>query len=456
MDEAAQDAANLTPLGLLFIAVMGILTFTFPRRFAVMPLLITTAYMPLGQQFVIAGLHFQFFRVLLLLGICRVLSKNEGADMFLTPLDRTFIWWGFAGILLGTFAKFGWDRFVNRTGECFNAFAAYFLFRCWIRSLEDVIKTVEVLALLIVPMALSMLVEKFTGRNIFYVLGGVPEFTAIREGKLRCQAAFRHPILAGTYGATLFPLFVGLWFQRRVKRWIPIAGIGASLIVAMAASSSGALLAAIAAVIGTALWVIRCKMRLVRWGIVLTIVGLAMVMKAPVWYLIARMSDLTGGTGWHRSNLIDQAIMHFDEWWLVGSTVTKHWAPNGEVFKSDPDNMDITNNYIAEGLGGGVVRLGLFITMIVFAFKFVGRWTKDRDAALYSRRMFVWSMGVCLLGHCVSFVSIAYFDQIVVMWYWILAAISMLCLLRTRSWDLMPVESVSEPNLRVPLGAEHG
>ena len=450
MNFAVPDATVVTPIGLAFILVMAVLTFQLSRRYASMPLLITMAYMPLGQEFVIAGLHFQFFRVLLLLGVIRVFSKHEGSDMVLTPLDRVFIAWGIAGIVLGTLAEPTPERLVNRLGEGFNAFSSYFLFRCWIRSLEDVIQTAKCLAVAIVPIAASMMVEKFTSHNIFAVFGGIPEITLFREGKLRCQGAFRHPILAGTYAATVFPMFVGLWFDRRVKKWLPIAGVTGAVVMTVAASSSGALMAIGAAFIGFALWGMRCQMSLIRRGLVFSILALAMVMKAPVWYLIARVSDVTGGTGWHRAYLIDQAVGHFNEWWLVGSTVTAHWAPAGQVLTVDPKNMDITNNYVAEGLGGGIVKLGLFIAMIVLSFKFVGRWTKTPDTTAYSRRMFVWTMGICLLGHCASFISISYFDQIVVMWYWLLAAMSMLCRLRDRASEMLP-ETSEHGTFNVPV-----
>jgi hypothetical protein len=280
--------------------------------------------------------------------------------------------------------------------------------------------------MMIVPLAISMAAEKVTTHNIFSVFGGVPEITQEREGKLRCQGAFRHPILAGTYAATLFPLCVSLWFIRGRNKLIAIGGVCGAAVATVAASSSGALLAMIGAFIGLALWPIRCHMRKVRWVILLSIIALAMVMKAPVWYLFARVSELTGGTGWHRSYLIDQAVGHFNEWWLVGSTYTAHWAPEGQVLAVDPNNMDITNNYIAEGLGGGMVKLGLFIAMIVQCFKTVGKWTHRENASKRSLRLLIWALGVSLFAHCVSFMSIAYFDQIVVMWYWLLATMSML------------------------------
>jgi len=302
-----------------------------------------------------------------------------------------------------------------------------------------------------------MIVEKFTSHNIFSIFGGVPSITTVREGSLRCQAAFRHPILAGTYAATLFPLFVGLFFQQRFPKWLCIGGMVGALVATVAASTSGALLALFSEIIGLLLWSMRSRMRVIRWGIVITLALLAMVMKAPIWYLPSKISDVMGGTGWHRSYLMDQAIKHFDEWWMVGSTVTAHWAPAGlTILGVDSKNMDITNNYIAEGLGGGVIKLGLFIAMIVISFKAVGRWTKTPDASPYSRRMFVWCMGLILLGHSMSFLSVAYFDQIVVMWYWLLAGMSMLSLIRERSWNMLPPETVSHPTFGEPVGAEQG
>src|SRR3954451_8080954 len=132
MEELVQDSSSVKPLGLLFIVCMGALTFSLKRRYALMPLLITTAYMPLGQVFVVFGLHFQFFRILLLLGVCRVWSRRESADMERTTLDKLFFWWAVSTVVMGTLASPSVERFINRSGEAFNAIGAYFLFRCWI------------------------------------------------------------------------------------------------------------------------------------------------------------------------------------------------------------------------------------------------------------------------------------------------------------------------------------
>jgi hypothetical protein len=169
-------------------------------------------------------------------------------------------------------------------------------------------------------------------------------------------------------------------------------------------------------------------MHLVRWGAVLATIVLAVVMKAPVWYVIARISEIVGGTGWHRAYLIDQAISHFDEWWLVGTTSTAHWAPAGEVLLIDPMNMDITNQYVMEAVGGGVVKLGLFLAMIVKSFSIIGQAIRRLNGRDECCEKLIWAFGVSLWSHCVSFISIAYFDQLISLWYLSLAVIALFSL----------------------------
>jgi hypothetical protein len=425
VDSAVQDSSNLVPFGLLFLVIMIVLTWCLPRRFALIPLMITTCYMPLGQMFVIAGFHFQFIRILLVVGWCRAFIRSEAGGLKLSRLDKLFIYWALVTLVVGTLTQPSMGRFINRSGEVYNAVGTYFLIRWWVRDLDDVIQVVRVMGFMVVPLAISMIVEKSTGRNAFAVFGGVPEITAERDGSLRCQGAFRHPILAGTYAATLFPLFVGLWFQPGRNKLPAIIGCCSSIVATITASSSGSVLALLSAIVGFALWHFRYRMRAFRWGIVAMLVALSLSMKAPVWYVFAKMSDIAGGTGWYRSYIIDQAVRHFNEWWLVGSTYTAHWAPGGEVMIGNPGNMDIINNYVNEGLGGGILKLGLFVAMIVACYKIIGRWTHRQDSVPISRRIFVWSLGVCLTTHCISFLSVVYFDQIIVMWFWILAVISM-------------------------------
>jgi hypothetical protein len=402
-----------------------VLTFVLPRRLAFLPLLAAVCYMPLGQQMIIGGLHFPILRLLILVGVVRVISRGEARGLAWNRMDKVFFWWAVLSVILGTLSKPTSGVFVNRLGAIYYAVGIYFLVSCWVGDAETFLGLVKVLAVMMVPIAVSMVVEKFTARNIFSILGGVPAITIERAGHLRCQAAFRHPILAGTFGATAFPLFVGLWFQGgKVKKLAMLGGISACAIT-IAASSGGALVTLLLSWVGFAFWRLRQRMRLVRRTILVTILLLALVMNAPVWYLTARLSGIAGGTGWYRGWLIDQAVAHFDEWWLCGTTYTANWSvTGGEVLDDDPDNIDITNQFLLEGIKGGVLKMALFIALIVFCFKAVGRRMQNATGSSLAYGMLLWATGVSVFTHCISFFSVTYYDQLAVIWYWLLAVIS--------------------------------
>ena len=83
-----------------------------------------------------------------------------------------------------------------------------------------------------------MILEHVTGRNVFSIFGGVPEFALIRDGKIRAQAVFAHPIVAGTVGANLLALFIGLWWQRGKSKMLAGAGVVSALVMTIASSSA--------------------------------------------------------------------------------------------------------------------------------------------------------------------------------------------------------------------------
>ena len=59
----------------------------------------------------------------------------------------------------------------------------------------------KMFALCMVGLAVLILGEKFSGRNAFAIFGGVPDVAVVRDGVIRCQGPFAHPILAGTFAA---------------------------------------------------------------------------------------------------------------------------------------------------------------------------------------------------------------------------------------------------------------
>ena len=64
-------------LGFIFTVVCGYLLLTLPRRWALVPLLIGTAYMTTGQAIQIGPASFTVIRLLVVVGFIRVKSRRE-------------------------------------------------------------------------------------------------------------------------------------------------------------------------------------------------------------------------------------------------------------------------------------------------------------------------------------------------------------------------------------------
>ncbi|MDO8349408.1 MAG: hypothetical protein Q7T30_04170, partial [Planctomycetota bacterium] len=92
-----------------------------------------------------------------------------------------------------------------------------------------------------------------------------------------------------------------------------------------------------------------------------------------------------------------------------------------------PGLHDVTNQFVAEGVAGGVWRLVLFCLCIWLAFAGVSRSLRmpGRPAA---DKLIAWALGTTLFMHCMNFIAVSYFEQIVVVWFMTLAAISSLTL----------------------------
>jgi len=422
------EESNVTPVAGVALLVTAYLIWTLPGRFAVCPLLVMTCVMPLGQQVILFGLHSPLFRLLLLAGALRIASRGEATGLKWTRLDSLFVCWVLVSLVFGTLSEPTPAHLVNRLGEAYNAAGTYFFVRCVVVDFEDIVIGVRTLAWMSLPIAALMLVEKTTAHNLLSVFGGVPEITGERDGHLRCQGAFASAILAGTFGATQVPLFASLWFYRPGDRLLGVAATVSAIVIATTATSSGALLTMFVAIAGLALWKARKCLRPLRWGGVVALLGLPLMMKAAPWQLMRILGSVFGGEGQYRAWLMDQAVSHFKEWWLFGTTYTAHWGGRVDVLAVDRNMVDITSQYVAEGVNRGILKLWLFVLIIISCFKGLGRALRDKPTISPSG-FFVWGIGVSLLAHCFSFLSISYFDQIIVVWFWLLASIS--CLVAT-------------------------
>jgi hypothetical protein len=145
-----------------------------------------------------------------------------------------------------------------------------------------------------------------------------------------------------------------------------------------------------------------------------------MIMTAPVWFLMARVPLFSGSNGYHRALLIDVFARHFGEWWLYGisRTVTNTWASDGS------DMFDIANQYLWQGVTGGIWPLILFVAVIVYCFIAIGQCVARAPNRPVAQRMIFWCLGAALFSQSVNFLSVSYWDQNIVNWYLLLAMIS--------------------------------
>jgi len=145
-------------------------------------------------------------------------------------------------------------------------------------------------------------------------------------------------------------------------------------------------------------------------------------MKAPVWFLIARI-DLTGGSsGYHRAELVDQFLTRIGEWWLVGTNAAGTWGY---------DMWDQQNQFVAVGITGGLVAFVCFVAMIACAWRLLGLARRKFDGTP-SEAMY-WLFGVALFVNVVAFFGANLYDQSKFEWFFLLASTSVVTSAALRS-----------------------
>jgi hypothetical protein len=401
------DVTTLHPMGVGALVVTCMAILMSPSRLAPVYLLALAIYIPTAQRLVLAGADFPLLRFAALVALARVGVGGGFRGLSIGAIDLL--------AALGTLMKIVCVPMVSgkanlvfqQIGSGIDTLGIYLLVRATVRDLAD-LRRFSTLALFVAaPATVLFLIERATGRNMLSVFGGVPLITAVREGKLRCQGAFSHAILAGCFFVALMPLWIGRWREGFRGKSIALAGCAIALLVVFCCSSSTPVVATVFLAAGFAGYFLWPSLRAV-WvsGLVLAIV-LNFVMKHGVWHLIARIDLVGGSTGYHRYLLIDAAINHFGEWALMGTTSTMHWG-NGL--------FDITNQYILEGVRGGfVATLALFGSM-VFAFRGIGYWLRRLPPG-GTDHFLVYAVGAAIFGQMAIFLAVSYFGQTIMIWY---------------------------------------
>ncbi len=403
------DQTVLEPLVLVVTLLLGALTIVLRRRHAVIPFLFLSFFLPVAQRVAIAEVDFTMLRLLLLFGWVRLLLRGEFRGVRWGAIDYAlFAWVAIASVVYVIGPRGGVDAAIFRAGQSYDVIGLYVVLRCWLRDVEGLRTTIAASCVFVILLASVMSIEFWTARNFFSVFGGVEPYTYIRDGRLRCQAGFSHPILAGSAGAALAPLCLWLVVSGTRHRALGVVGFLCCAAIVVFSSSSGPLLGWVAGMGACGLWFLRQHIRLIRWGVAGFALALHLVANRPIWYWIGSMNVIGASTSFHRVRLINASIANFSEWALLGTVSTAHWGYG---------LFDVTNQYILEGVRGGLVSVIAFLVLLGLTFHFVGialrllRQNKGIPGGQRSTMLLAWALGAMLFVHTVNFIGVAYFGK---------------------------------------------
>jgi len=405
----------MNELGTLFTIACCWFVLAAPRRNASLAFAVAALWIPRTQELAIGPLHFTVLRLVILTGLLRVMIRGERIGGKWNFLDHVVALWAGWALCSSAFHSAGFS--MARLGDVYTDLGLYYMFRVLLRDVEDVRRFFRSVCILLVPVAAFMVLEKLTGNNAYALLFGDSGEVASRMGHFRARGPFAHPITAGTVGALSLPMALYLF---QCKSRAALAGLLASVAIIISSGASGPVMTAISILFAMAIWKVHHHVITIRRTALLLLVLLELIMRDPVYYMIARI-DITGGsTSYYRAALIESAIDHLNEWWLVGTDVTSHWATT-----QMGDQTDITNHYIQMAVWGGLPLLLLFVAGLWAAFSCIGSMLRAHANAWAGERLLIWTLGSMLFGHAVTFFAISYFDQAnVIFIYGVLAVVA--------------------------------
>jgi hypothetical protein len=410
----------MNPSIFLFVIAAAAALLGLPRRFAALPILAVACYMTLGQEINFGPISFTALRIVIAVGLLRIMVRREVMVGGVNRLDLLVLVWGGLLVASSLLREDVAATLIFHLGLVYNTLGIYFLFRVFCSSVEDLIWLSKAMAFVLAPVALAMVYEHVEFRNVFSVFGGVSEIPAVREGQIRASGPFLHPILAGTVGGLMMPFMMALWHQG--ARRSAIVGALSCATMVFASGSSGPLMSMVLAGGAVFAWRLRAHMRTFRWGIGAVLLGLIVTMDRPPYYIIQRFEIFGGSTGWYRARLIESAVEHLEEWWLAGTDYTRHWMPAQNAINDR--HTDVTNHYLAQGIQGGLLLLLIHVSILLVAFCYAGNGFANSATVSANHKYWSWILGCVLFGHTFTMISVSYFDQSAMFLYLTLAAVA--------------------------------
>ena len=383
--------------GFIFL-VTFIWTFCAPRRYLLWPVIMIACFISPAQRFAVLGFDFHFLRAISLVLLIRVLIFRDLKDVKFGKADAAVVGL-LLTIILCTLARAGVNPALSITGKMVEPFALYFVGRALVRTLEDIRYLLVGVSIIGIPVAIAFTVEQYTRYNFFSFFGGIPEMTVIRDGKLRSQGSFVHPITAGVFWASFAPMFISQILSRQTGiLFVMIGWIGfmVCVICALMTNSSTSIAGLLIGVSCWSIYKLRFRLRTIFWFCLFFGIVIHFAATSGLHGLIfTRISFVSGSTGYHRYMLFEGLLNNVQKWFVMGT--------NSRMFNRA--YIDICNQYVLVALDGGIVALTLQFAIIIMAFRAVGR--ALRKSTKSSDSLLIYGVGVSFITALASFTAVS-------------------------------------------------
>jgi hypothetical protein len=353
------------PLGAAVFLVAALWTILAPRKYLAWPLIFIACFISPAQRFAFLTIDLDFLRAITILTVLRILVLGELRQTRIRAIDYCVFGMMFLMVLAVT-ARTGGSRTIHEIGQAVDSIGIYLIGRAAVRKWDDLKCLLLGAGIASIPVMIFFTIEQFTQWNFFSLLGGVPEQTTVRDGQLRAQGAFTHPIIAGMFWATFAAMFIGVIFGKRRKLSAILSGwIGTinAVVIAFMTNSSTPIAGLLVAVGCWMCFPYRMYLKTIRWVVLLFMVFIHLIHSKGVHsFIFTNISFVSGSTGRHRYLLIDGALSNITDWALYGSRR-----------KYNRSFHDITCDYVYTAVTGGLIPLILEIAIIVLALYACGR-----------------------------------------------------------------------------------
>ena len=399
----------MTIYTIIFLGIISLTVLLANKKNAILSIFFSILFLGQDTNFDLLGYNLMPSRIITFVVAFRCLIRREYLELYYNTIDKIFICLIlYTGFVLG----FRENNYVSGLALIFDSLTFYIAFKSIISKNVELEVLIKDFTVILTIFTIVVTVEYALRYNLFKLLNGV-DYLWLRGDKVRCWGSFRHPVLLGSVGATFLPLYIGFIVKDGYKtKWL--VGAFASFLIVYYSSSSTPLIAFAFGILAWPIWFIRRSRRTIYSVLITIFIVLVIIMEAPIWFILGKISKITGGTGYHRSYLIDSALRDINKWWFMGIDIkeTAGWMP---YVLEITGGVDITNLYIWYGVTAGIIPILLLVYLLgkILNTCFVLSINSGYER---SYKITIWSLGVVIFVHSLNWFSITYFDQFNQIW----------------------------------------